>query len=263
MNRSFIALFACMLPLLANAEGWQFSISPYLWLPSLSLDSSEVDEGGDPGGDPSLGIGPIDYLDALDFAFMVTGDMRRQDWVVMADFLYADFEIDDKEIDLGRPGSGPLDGTYNAELSGSIVGLAGGRTLMRSNGNVVDGLAGWRQFNMTLDLSAEFDAGGGFGVSSDIEFNDAFLAINGRASLGDTGRWSLRYYADVGAGDSDLTWQARLGLVYAYGWGDLFFDYRHLDYDFGENGELKDLTGRLTGPLFGATFRFGGDTPGR
>ena len=259
MNRPTIALLACLVTFQARADHWEFTISPYLWLPSLSLDSSDVDDGGDPGDDPSLEIGPIDYLDALDFTLMVSGDLRNQGWVVTADFLYVDFSIDDKDIDIGRPGTGPLAGRYSAALSGSIVSLSGGRTFSETERSRIDGQIGVRRFNMALDLSGELDSGNAFGLSSDIEYTDAFLAVDGRRALGDDGRWSLRYYADIGAGDADLTWQARLGFGYRYDWGEIFFDFRHLDYDFGSNEELENLTGSLSGPLFGATFGFGGN----
>ena len=159
MNRPTIALLACLMTFQARADNWEFTISPYIWLPSLSLDSSDVDDGGDPGDDPSLEIGPIDYLDALDFTLMVSGDLRNKGWVVAADFLYVDFSIDDKDIDIGRPGTGPFASTYSAALSGSIVSLSGGRTISETGRSRVDGLIGVRLFNMALDLSGELDSG--------------------------------------------------------------------------------------------------------
>jgi hypothetical protein len=62
------------------------------------------------------------------------------------------------------------------------------------------------------------------------------------------------YYADVGTGSSDLTWQAMTGLTYSYGWGDLMFVFRHLEYDEGQDGLLEGFS--FSGPAFGARFRF-------
>ena len=75
--------------------------------------------------------------------------------------------------------------------------------------------------------------------------------------FGNGGHWSLRYYADIGTGESDVTWQALLGLGYRFGWGDLFADYRHLDYEFGDTALLGDVASAFSGPSIGATFRFG------
>jgi hypothetical protein len=257
MKRMLIALLACVSPLLAQAGGWQYSVSPYLWLPTISLDSSSVGDGGSPVDGSRLDIGPTDYLDALNFALMLSGDMRRDDWVIMADLIYLDFGIDDKDIDLGRPGTGPIAGSYGADLSGSVITLAAGKTFVRNDRYYMDGLAGWRRFGMTFDLAGDLVSGGNIDISKDLEFNDAFVAVNGRYLFGDGDRWSLRYYADIGTGESDMTWQALLGLGYGFGWGDLFVDYRHLDYDFGDVTRLDDVASVFSGPSVGATFRFG------
>lgn len=61
-----------------------------------------------------MGIGPASYLDALDFGLMLTGAMRKDDWIMMGDFIYLDFGIDDRDIDFLRPGVGPIAGSYGA-----------------------------------------------------------------------------------------------------------------------------------------------------
>jgi hypothetical protein len=65
----------------------------------------------------------------------------------------------------------------------------------------------------------------------------------GRATWPFAQRWTAQVYGDVGAGDSDLTWQisAMLGLHFE-GWG-LGFGYRVLDYDFEDGSDELDLTG--------------------
>jgi len=195
MKRTIIAATACVMPFATQAGDWKYSVAPYVWLPTISLDSSNVNAGGSPIDGDRVDIGPTDYLSALDFALMLTGDMRKDDWVVMGDFIYLDFGIDDKDIDLARPGSGPIAGSYEAGLSGSIIALAGGKTFVRTE----------------------------------------------------------TYYID---GESDLTWQAVLGLAYGFDWGELFVNYRHLDYDFGDTDNFSDLGTTFSGPSLGATFRF-------
>ena len=64
----------------------------------------------------------------------------------------------------------------------------------------------------------------------------------------------MPYYADIGAGDSDLTWQAMAGIGYSYGWGDVLLTYRHLSYDEGTDGLVQDL--ELSGPAIAVNFRF-------
>jgi len=59
---------------------------------------------------------------------------------------------------------------------------------------------------------------------------------------------------DVGTGSSDLTWQAMVGVSYAYNFGDLMVMYRHIDYDGGSDDLVEDLS--FSGPSFGVRFRF-------
>ena len=65
---------------------------------------------------------------------------------------------------------------------------------------------------------------------------------------------SVPYYFDIGAGDSDLTWNAFAGLAREYNWGDLLIAYRHLEYDQGSDSLMQDFS--FSGPLIGARFRF-------
>jgi hypothetical protein len=56
----------------------------------------------------------------------------------------------------------------------------------------------------------------------------------------------------VGAGDSDLTWQLVGGVGHAFGWGEVVLSYRHLDYDFGEDKALREMT--FSGPAIAFAF---------
>src|SRR5690606_36702681 len=90
-------------------------------------------------------------------------------------------------------------------------------------------------------------------VDKSVDLWDDIVGLKGHFNLGDGG-WSLPYSLDVGAGDSDLVWNASLSLAYRYGWGDLVFGYRHLEYDEGPGVTLQDLS--LSGPGLCASYRF-------
>lgn len=256
MKRTVAIAFACLAAFPVQADSWEYTVSPYLWLPTISLDSASTRSPGSPVDGGRVDIGPTSYLDALDFGLMLAGEMRKDDWVVKGDFIYLDFGIDDKDIDFLRPGTGPIAGNYGAGLRGTVITLAAGKTFARSDHYLADVLVGWRRFGMALDISGDLSAGGSVSLDSDIAVNDALVGINGQYRFGNDARWSLHYYADVGAGGSDLTWQAAIGLGYGFGWGDLFVNYRHLDYDFGDVRRFDDLEVTFSGPSLGATFRF-------
>ena len=90
-------------------------------------------------------------------------------------------------------------------------------------------------------------------ISRDLDLWDAIVGVRGEIELGES-RWALPYYADVGAGDADLTWNLMAGVSYAFGWGDMLLFYRHLEYDQGDSGLLQGFS--FSGPAFGARFNF-------
>lgn len=82
---------------------------------------------------------------------------------------------------------------------------------------------------------------------------DAILGIRGVLHLSD--QWYLRYYADIGTGQSDLTWQLGGGIGYRINdrWNAAAL-YRHLRWDFELDTALDHL--EFSGPMIGAGFRF-------
>jgi hypothetical protein len=83
---------------------------------------------------------------------------------------------------------------------------------------------------------------------------DAIAGVKGRIRLSASGAWFMSYYADVGTGASQLTWQGLIGLGHAFSWGDLHLAYRYLHYST-DDGELMEDVNQM-GPALGATFRF-------
>jgi hypothetical protein len=256
MRTLILAVLACLAPLLARAEGWEYAVAPYAWLPAISLDSSRTRDSSGLVDGSRLDVEPSNYLKALDFALMLAADMRKDDWVVQGDLIYLKFGTDDRGVDFLRPDTGPIAGDYRAGLEGAIIALAGGRTLVRTANYYFDGLVGMRRVAMSLDVTGDLDSGGSIDLESDIDVHDAYVAGSGRYAFGEGDRWSLRYYADLGTGESDLTWQASLGLGYGFGWGDLFVNYRHLEYDFGDVRRFDDLKASFSGPSIGGIFHF-------
>lgn len=253
MKKHLLTVWLCATPLAAQADSWQYSLSPYLWLPTISVESERLDDAGSAINRLPLEIGPTNYLQALNFGLMLTGDMRKDDWVLLGDLIYLSFGINNNEINIL---GGPATTTAKADLRGSILTLSAGRTFARSDNFYTDALLGWRRFAMSLELSIDLLNNGTVRkLDSQLDYNDAFVGINGRYAFSND-RWSLRYYADIGTGESDVTWQALIGVGYAFGWGELFANYRHLHYAPGDAGPLEDLTNTFSGPSVGVTFRF-------
>jgi hypothetical protein len=125
----------------------------------------------------------------------------------------------------------------------------------------MDVLAGARMIDVTETLNYTLYGNvGGVNIPGrgrDIESSetnwDAIIGVKGRYSFGQNREWFVPYYLDVGAGQSDLTWQGAVGLGYAFKWGDVVAMYRYLDYNL-DGKVIKDLN--AGGPLVGVTFRF-------
>jgi hypothetical protein len=83
---------------------------------------------------------------------------------------------------------------------------------------------------------------------------DAIVGIKGRYCFGAERKWFLPYYADVGGGQSKLTWQVNAGVGYKFGWGSTFLTYRYLDYQFKSGNALQSMN--MSGGLIGVAFQF-------
>jgi hypothetical protein len=90
-----LAALAIAVPAIAQAQaqaqagtpGWSFSLTPYLWLPTI--DSSvryQLRNQVVVGTDTS--VGPGDYIDKLHFAVALAGDARFDRFSVLTDFMY-------------------------------------------------------------------------------------------------------------------------------------------------------------------------------
>ena len=84
------------------------------------------------------------------------------------------------------------------------------------------------------------------------DFWDGVIGIRGKSPLG--GNWDVRYYADVGAGSSQSTWQALGGIGYRFSWGDAVLSYRHLAYKMDSDRPISDMS--FSGPQFALGWNF-------
>jgi hypothetical protein len=246
---------------------WHFSLTPYLWLPSIDGELTFVippgSSGGPNGGSVDVGAGSEEILASLNFAFMGTGDVRKGRWSLVTDFIYLDLSVDKTDVkSITGPGGIidiPIDTSSKTSLSGYIWTLAGAYSLATGPGATLDLLAGFRDAQLEVSLEwqfagpvGSFPQSGGFSNVSVLW--DAIVGVKGRIRLSESGNWFIPYYADVGTGASDFTWQGVIGVGYSFGWGDLHLDYRALGYKIDDGRLIKDLT--LHGPALAATFHF-------
>src|SRR6202008_2192776 len=127
----------------------------------------------------------------------------------------------------------------NWDLKGTIWTVAGQYRVVSEPRLSLDVLGGARLFalkpslrwNISGNLGPVAGAGRTGSSSTKETLWDGLVGAKGRLALGDGGHWSLPFYADVGTGESKLTWQAAAGVSYAFSWGELTGMWRYIGYD--------------------------------
>jgi hypothetical protein len=97
-------------------------------------------------------------------------------------------------------------------------------------------------------------AGPGGQAEVEVDNWDAIVGAKGRFDIGTRGTWFVPFHADIGAGDSDLTWQLMAGIGYRLASGHLIAAWRHLDYRFQGDKAIEGAS--LNGPSIGFVMRW-------
>jgi len=251
-------LLTSILPGGAGAAGssdqWEYDATIYLW--GSSIDST-TDNGAD------IDISFNDILDDLDMAFMGSFGARKGKWSLLADAIYMDIS----QSEGGSESIPVLDGMLtvtrtvdiDVDLKSWIATFGGGYNVVNNERAVLDIVGGARYLYLDVDIKLDLNHEGELlQTSREIKDSgsdhiwDGIAGIKGKVNLNKN--WYMPYYADVGTGGSDLTWQALAGIGYHFKWGEVLLAYRYLDYNFKSDVVLEDMT--ISGPALGATFRF-------
>lgn len=249
-------------------DQWQFTITPYIWLPSIN---GTLKYGPPPGwnGGPEVEIDTSDIIDDLNMAFMFAGSVRKGRWSVLTDVIYLDISGESskvKSIDATDriPVSSTIDAGTETTLKSAAWALAGSYGALQGKAGSLELLAGFRYFGLktTTDwnLTATVTGDGGTqvfprsgSVTEREDIWDGIIGLRGRLNLGDS-KFYVPYYLDIGTGTSEFTWEGIIGLGYGFKWIDLLVEYRYLYYDMDDDKHVQDIS--LGGPAFGLTFKF-------
>jgi hypothetical protein len=247
-----LALLFATQPMLANDEGWDHNLAIYLWGSDIS-GKTATGQGFD--------VSFSDIVDNLDMGAMAAYQGRSGKWSFISDLIYVDIS-NDKRVEVIPPiGGGGFQGAVNADLGlESLVVHAGVGYLLHDDGEgtVTDFVFGARYLDLSSDLTLNFDTSiPEFGPSVRFDLGDSVIdAIVGFKGVIRSGaRWYIPWGANVGAGESDLTWQAHVGAGYrASDSVDVILSYRYLKWEFDSGTPIAELD--LSGPMLGAIFRF-------
>lgn len=241
---------------------WRFGVTLYLYGPKIDANLSLPRR----SGDGSITVDTSDFFDSINGAFMGAFEANNGRWGVFTDYMYVDIsgsKSATRDFSIGGvnvPASVTAD--LDLGLKGSAWTIAGEWRLQSTRESTVDVLLGARYLDIKPRLSFGLNGnvasipaasrGGSFEVKASNW--DAIIGLKARYAFGDRLQWYVPLYADVGGGDSKLTWQAAAGLGYAFGWGDIVGLWRYMRYDFKSDDAIQDLT--FNGPMIGVTFRW-------
>lgn len=258
-----VSLFGVLAPVpsaQASEERWQSAATLYLWFPGIS-GRTQFPSGA---GGPTINVNAKDVLSKLDMAFMGTVESRRGRWGGLVDWVYSDLGGDEsrtRELTIaGVPLPVGVSADLGLQVKTNVLTLAGTYVLTESPTNVTALVGGVRMLDS--DQTLRWTIGGtgpvGVGRSGVVEAGmtnwDAIVGVRGRARVEAGSRWFVPYYLDIGTGASRQTWQAVLGVGYAFDFGDVGLVWRYLDYTFKPSEPLQTLT--FNGLALGVAFRF-------
>ena len=233
-----------------TADKWQYEFTIYGWLPSLD-GTLKYDVPPDDGDNVSLDVS--DLLDSLNFVFMGNFVAHKNKLSYAADLIYMDVSNSKStNITIG-PGEGlPVGVHAGLGLKTWVVTGHVGYDVMQKDKSRMAVLGGVRYLDLSADLNYTIGARPTTFLSESEDFWDVIVGIKGGIMLNE--KWYIPYYADIGTGQSQFTWQLYAGIGYKFSWGDIKLAYRYLEYDQDDDKLLQDL--KLYGPQIGIGFRF-------
>ena len=217
------------------AGEWRSSASLYFWLPSID-GSGNLDVPPDDGsGEEPLPVDPAQVLDSLDLVLMGSFEVKYDKYLFFTDIVYLDLS-NTKSVNILNTSREVAVGFEGWESS-----YYGGYTVVGSDELTLDFIGGLRYFSMEFEVEVDREIITKQRKRTFYEgLLDGIVGLKGQYNI--TQQWFIPYHADVGTGDSDLTYQLISGIGYGGGWGDVALTYRHLAWQLRDDGILNTFS---------------------
>jgi len=238
------ALMLSVPALAADHDGqWHVDGEMYLWGADAEITAAAGQE---------VDADFNDVIDHLEMAFMGALGARKDRWSFFGDVMY--IGIDAKEtVSASIPAvPTPINARVRLEQDAWIVTTGAGYELSSTSDSNVDFVGGIRYFDLSTDVTLDLGEGLAASVHDSSDVLDVIVGIKGQTKLAD--KWTLGYYADVGTGESDLTYQALVDFNYSFSKVALGFGYRFLKWELDGKEYLDDF--QISGPFVGLIYRF-------
>jgi len=271
MNRAknFAAAALCAAASLTSADAlaqaadtWKWQGAIYAYLPDIS--GRTTFPAGSGGSSATLDAEKI--LDSLKFTFMGNLEASNGRRGVLTDVVYMNLGAGKsgfRDFTLGgTPIPAGADANAHYDLKSWVWTLAGTWRIASDADTRTDLIAGARLFDMRQKFEYEFTgnvasiptAGRAGTFETKLSNWDAIVGLKSRYALGEERTWFIPIYADVGTGESNLTYQLMGGIGYSFKWGDVVAAWRYLHYDMKSGTNIENMT--FNGPAIAAVFHW-------
>jgi len=225
----------------AFARGLQNTVTLYGWYAGIDGTVNFPD-----GSGGEFEVEASDIIEDLEFALMGGYEGRIGRWSFIIDAVYMD--VGDNEDVATRAGTANVD----VDVSSWLVNGGVGYDFVQNDDVVLGLVGGVRYVSLDVDVDVSLQGASRTNTSDDQSLTDGFVGLRGRIMFNDN--WFMPYYADIGTGGSDLSYQLFAAIGYKFGWGDIRLGYRYLDVEMDEDKLMESL--QLSGPVLGVGFRF-------
>ena len=268
---AFSFIFVQTTPVIAQAydDDWQFSLKPYIWLPYIDGNLKYLTTPTGSSGTPQVSAGPTDIFANFNYGILLGSELRKNKWSLFSDLIYMNLTAGSSKVDAinfgGTIVNAGVDTGTEVDFQEFMTTTVGGYQIIDEDNHKMDLIAGFRYLWVEAELKWSLAAtvtgpmGGGqtFARSGTIEEDkhvwNGVGGVRGKVKLGDS-NWYIPYHADIGAGDSELTWQLFSALGYSWEKWDVAVGYRHLVFEADDDSLIDDIT--ISGPILGASYNF-------
>ena len=237
----FFLLVLCFSTLASaqEADTWQNEITIYGWY--AGIDGTVNTPGAD-----DISIEASDIIEDLNMIFMGGYEGKYNKWSVLVDAVY---------MDVGDTANAPVGGgitSVNLDIQSWVLQGGVGYDLLQSTHGTFGVVGGVRYLGLDASVNLAFDGSSVNQNSDSANLLDGIIGIRGYVKLSDN--WYLPYYADIGTGGSEFSYQLFAAIGYRFGWGDVRLGYRLLKFEMDDDKIMQDL--EMSGPVLGVGIRF-------